>query len=259
LHAQEENAFPVSNPQGVTYVARAFIPLVLVCSAFFSVWAQSRESQGCSVGSQFEPTVVSNLKAEVTVVCRDATGLELIESIGHQTRIPIGVVLGKDPDLLAKTRRNYRLFNVGAKSALLEAVTGTGYTVGESDAGFLITAGDLTSRQSEVLGQKLLDFGARSNATMVELGSQLTMWLQSAVDHPQGFGGGILYSTNDERFTLQALPPLTVQQIADGIVSLGSKGIWILTTDPVQRTSEWTDAVKIEPYQHYSNLPTTDD
>jgi hypothetical protein len=239
-------------------MTRAVIPLVLVCSVFFSVWAQPPEPQGCSVGPQFEPALGSNPKAEVTFACRDATALQLIESIGRQTRIPIGIVLGKDPDLLSKTRQTYRLFDLGAKSALLESVTGTGYTVSESDAGFLLTAGDLTSRQSELLSQKLVDFKAKSNATMVELGGQLTMWLQSAIDHPQGFGGSILSSTNDERFTLQALPPLTVQQIADGIVSLGSKGMWIVATDPVQRASEWTDGVKIEPYQHYSNLPTTD-
>ncbi len=237
---------------------RASIPLVLVCSALFSAAAQSLESQGCSVFPQFEPVLVSNPNAEVTLACRDATAFELIESIGRQTRIPIGIVLGENPDLLAKTKHTSRLFHVDAKSALLEAVTGTGYIVGESQAGFLLTAGDLTSRQSEVLSKQLLDFRANPNTSMVELGSQLNMWFQSAVDPPQGFGGSILGSTNDERFTLQALPPLTVQQIADEIVSLGSKGIWVLTTDPVQQGTEWTDEVKIEPYQHYSNLPTTD-
>ena len=247
-----------SNVLRVTDKMRASIPLVFVCFAFLPGWAQNPGSEGCLASAQFEPALVSNPKTEVTFACRDATALELVESIGRQTRIPIGIVLGEDDARLSKTRRNYRLFRVDAKSALAEAVVGTGYSVSESNAGFLLTAGDLTSRQTEVLRQALVDFRAPADAPMVVLGSQLTMWLQSAIDHPTGFAGSILYSTNDERFTLQTLPPLTVQQIADGIVSLGSKGMWILTTDPVQRTSEWTDGVKIEPYQHYSNQPVLD-
>ena len=252
------NACPVSNVFCVINMMRASVLLVFSCSAFFSGWAQPPGSGGCLASAQFEPALPNNPKTEVTFACRDATALELIESIGRQTRIPIGIVLGEDDARLSKTRRDYRLLGVDAKSALAQAVVGTGYSVSESDAGFLLTAGDLTSRQREVLIQELVDFRAGSEAPMVELGSQLTMWLQAAIGHPAGFAGSILYSTNDERFTLQKLPPLTVQQIADGIVSLGSKGMWILTTDPVQRTSEWTDGVKIEPYQHYSTQPVLD-
>jgi hypothetical protein len=35
--------------------------------------------------------------------------------------------------------------------------------------------------------------------------------------------------------------------------------MWFLTMDAVQRRSGWTDGIKIEPYQLYSNLPSTDD
>jgi hypothetical protein len=234
---------------------RALLGFVFIFAAFAVGWAQNPESGRCSTIPQFEPTLVSNGNAEVTFACPDATPLELIESIGRQTRIPIGIVLGQDSDLLSKMKRNFQLFEVDAKSALLEAVTGTGYTVSESGDGFVLIAGDLTPRQSDVLNETLSGFGPRSDVTMALLAAQLTMWLQSAVDHPTGFIGSIGSSTNEERFTLPALPPMTVQQIADEIVSLGSKGLWILTTDPVQQTSQWTDGVRIEPYQHYSNRP----
>jgi hypothetical protein len=129
---------------------------------------KAQDPRDCLASAQFEAALVNNAGSEVTFGCRDATSLELIESVGRQTRIPIGIVLGKDPDLLSKTKQSYRLFDVDAKSALLEAVTGTGYTVSESDDGFVLTAGDLTSRQSQVLRQKLVDFRAGSNVTMVE-------------------------------------------------------------------------------------------
>ena len=252
------SARPVSTVFRVTDRMRTSVQLVFICFAFLSGWAQNPGSEGCLARAQLEPALVSNPKTEVTFACEDATALELIESIGRQTRIPIGIVLGEDDARLSKTRRNYQLFRVDAKSALTEAVVGTGYSVSESDAGFLLTAGDLTSRQREVLRQELVDFRAGPDTPMVQLGTQLSMWLQAAIDPSRGFAASIGGSTNDERFTLQTLPPLTVQQIADGIVSLGSKGMWILTTDPFQRTSEWTDQIQIEPYQHYSNQPVLD-
>jgi hypothetical protein len=240
-------------------MTRCAIPLVLICTALFSAWAQNQGLQRCSASAQFEPALVSNPEAKVTFACRNATALELIESTGRQSRKPIGIVLGEDPDLLSKTKRSYRLLGVDAMSALLEAVAGTSYTVGKSDVGFLLIAGDLTSRQRQVLTHKFADFPGGSNATMSELENSLTMWIEGEFDHPTSFVASILGSTNDETLTLGALPPSTAQQIADRIVSLGSKGLWILTIDPFQRTSGWTDEIKIEPYQHYSNLPTADD
>ena len=65
-------------------------------------------------------------------------------------------------------------------------------------------------------------------------------------------------STNDERFTPGAMPAATTEEIANRIVSLGSKGMWILTMDAFERDGERTDDVEIKPYQHYSNLPYTD-
>ena len=93
---------------------------------------------------------------------------------------------------------------------------------------------------------------------MVKLGFELTMWIRMEVDHETGFGGSILGSTNDERFTLGAMPAATTEEIANRIVSLGSKGMWILTMDAFERDGERTDDVEIKPYQHYSNLPYTD-
>ena len=239
-------------------MTRACIALILI-SAFLSARAESARSQGCSMGPRFEPVLVSNPGEKVTFACRDATALELIESTGRQTRVPIGIVFGQDPTVLSKTKRSYRLFDVDVMSALLEAVAGTGYKVGRSERGFLLIAADLNARQRQILTHKFADFPGASNATMPELANSLTMWIEGEFDHPTVFMSSILGSTNDEQLTLRALPPSTAQQIADKIVSLGSRGMWILTMDAVQRTSGWTDGIKIEPYQHYSNLPTTDD
>lgn len=233
------------------------IIFALGCNSIYGN-GQTAKARGCSVQSEFAPALADQATSEVTFVCDHATPHELIEAIGHQTRNPLGLVLGKDPNLLSKTRKAYALEKVDIRSALQEAIAGTGYSLKKSNQVFVLIAGDLTSRQRQVLDHEYPDFKSGSDQTMVELGVQLTMWMRTEIDHEAGFGGSILSATNDERFTFAAMPPSTTEEIANRIVSLGSKGLWTLRTDAFQRTSGATDAVEIEPYQHYSNLPNAD-
>jgi hypothetical protein len=219
---------------------------------------QPEQSQGRHSGIEVTPVIGSNLNAVVTFKSDHATPLQLIQATGRQTRVPIGVVLGRDPTLLSKAPHSYNLENVDAKSALLEAIAGTGYSLNESNNVFLLIAGDLNPRQRMVLDHVYQDFKAGPDRTMVMLGAQLTMWMQAELDHVPGFGGSILYSPDDERFTLGDIRLATTEELANRIVSLGSRGMWTLTTDAFQRDGEWTDSVKMEPYQHYSNKPNID-
>ncbi len=219
---------------------------------------QSQDSQRKSSCMEVAPVIGSNPNAVVTFKCDHATPLQLIQATGRQTRVPIGVVLGNDPTLLSKAPRSYDLENVDAKSALLEAIAGTGYSLNESNNVLVLIAGDLNPRQRMVLDHVYEDFKPGPDETMVMLGSQLTMWMQAELDHVPGFGGSILDSPDDERFTLGEIRLATTEELANRIVSLGSKGMWTLTADAFQRDGEWTDSVKIEPYQHYSTDPNTD-
>jgi hypothetical protein len=239
-------------------MARASLFIFLVGCSFVPISGQSAKSQGCSVSGHFDSFLVSNPNSEVTFQCDHATALQLIEATGRQTRNPIGIVLGADPTLLLKTTRTYNLEKVDTRTALLEAMAGTGYSLREEDNVFMLIAGDLTSRQRQLLIHECSGFKSGSDRTMVMLGAELTMWIRMEVDREPGIGGSILSSTNDERFTLGAIPAATTEELANRIVSLGSKGLWILTMDAFQRDGEWTDSVEVEPYKHYSNLPNTD-
>lgn len=239
-------------------MSRASLIIFAVCCGFIPAGGQNAKSQGCFVRSQFDPFLVSNPNSEVTFQCRDATALQLIEATGRQTRQPLGIVFGEDPTLLTKSKRTYNLDRVDTRSALLEAIAGTGYSLREENHVFLLIAGDLTPRQSQLLNHECSGFKSGSDQTMVMLGADLTMWIRMGVDHETGFGGSILGSTDDERFTLGAIPVATTEELANRIVSLGSKGMWILTIDAFDRNGDWTDSVEMEPYQHYSNLPNID-
>jgi hypothetical protein len=116
-----------------------------------------------------------------------------------------------------------------------------------------VVAGDLSARQSDLLTLQLTDFKTNPNSTMVVMGFQLTMWI-GAVTHPEvGYAASILGSTNDEQFTMAPIASATTEEIANRIVSLGSKGLWILRMGASNSASTEDDAVEIEPYQHYSN------
>ena len=47
------------------------------------------------------------------------------------------------------------------------------------------------------------------------LGVQLTMWMQAELDQVPGFGGSILYSPDDERFTLGDIRLATTEELAN--------------------------------------------
>jgi hypothetical protein len=220
--------------------------------------AQSNETQGCTARPEFAPVIVKNPDSKVTFKCDQAAPLDLIRAIGRQTRIPIGIVLGRDPSILSKPKQPYDLENVGARLALQKAIQDTGYTLEEKNHVIVLVAGDLTARQQDVLTYPYSDFGPVSNGTMVELGAVLTGWMLAEIDYVKGYGGSIGGSLNDERLTLKVPPVVTTEEIADSIVSLGSKGIWILRTDPFPASGAPTDEVVIEPYQHYSNRPNVD-
>lgn len=229
--------------------------LLLSCG-FAGLNAQSQQAARCSTAQEFAPVLVDNPDLNVTFKCSQATPFDLIQAIGRQTRIPIGVVLGRETDALLKERRSYDLKNAAAESALREAVQNTGYTLNQEGPVWVLTANDLTSRQNLLLTQRYPEFKLDGSSTMVKLGVSLTMlMLVTANPEIQGFGGSILGSTNDEQLTAQVPSSASTEEIANMIVSQGSKGMWILRVSPDPSADVSSDRVDIEPYQHYSNSP----
>src|ERR1700677_3067121 len=128
------------------------ICLLGLCGVGLSpLWAQGGKASGCLPSVQYAPVLVENPSARGTFQCAKATAFDAIRAIGFQTRIPIGVVLGRDPDALSKMSRRFDLADVEAKSALLSAIEGTGYSIEEKDGVMVLVAGDLAPRQSELL------------------------------------------------------------------------------------------------------------
>jgi hypothetical protein len=230
-----------------------FATLVLIVTSVVSLRAETQKAQSCLPQMEFAPIVVVNPGNKVTFRCGQATPLELIRATGYQTRIPIGLVLGRDRNALSKIKHSYNLQGVDAMAALREATKGTGYSLKEENHVFILRAGDVTPRQQQILGFQYSDFKPGTDQTMVALGETLTMWMRALLDPKTGFAMEILSSTNEERFSVSIPQGATTEEIANRIVILGSRGMWILRASATSPSGSLTDRVEIEPYQHYSN------
>jgi hypothetical protein len=93
---------------------------------------------------EFAPVVVDNPGAKVTFKCKEATPLDLIRATAFQTRIPIGIAMGRDRGVLEEAKRSFDLQNVDARSALLDALRDTDHTIREENGVLVLMAGDMT-------------------------------------------------------------------------------------------------------------------
>lgn len=230
--------------------------LVVSGIGFLSLWGQVINTSKCLPHGEYAPVLVENPRRVVTFKCDHATPLDLIHAVGFQTRTPIGIAVGGDPDALSKDTHSYDLEDADVRSALMKAIEGTGYSVREEDQVMVLLAGDLSSRQKELLDHVYpVAFRSVEKDTMIGFGMELTRRLQ-AVTHPQdGYAGSVSTSTNEERFVFDIPAGATTEEIANRIVSQGSKGIWVLRVSPhpAADKTDPSDQVVIEPYQHYSN------
>jgi hypothetical protein len=192
----------------------------------------------------------------ITFVNPRATAFELIQAVAHQTRVPIGVIVGQDQKGLFETTRSYEVTAETPRAALLDAIAGTGYSLRQAGMVFEVYAGDLTDRQHKLLTHTYENFGCNSPETTAMLGADLDMWMKVSVDeelgHEVGYAGSIGGSLDDEKFILKAGPLATTEEIANRIASLGSKGMWILRTNPTTPADSSTDEITFYPYQHYT-------
>lgn len=119
------------------------IVLLISCNAS-CLRGQNWEARGCVPKLEFAPNVVENPAAKVTFKCKEATPLDLIRATAFQTRIPIGLAMGRDRGVLEEAKRSFDLQNVDARSALLDALRDTDYTIGEDNGVLVLMAGDMT-------------------------------------------------------------------------------------------------------------------
>lgn len=231
------------------------ILFLVVMSVVVPLRGQPNARVGCVPNMEYLPTLVANPEQVVSFHCNDATPLDLIHAAAYQTRVPMGVMLGRDPSRLARARRSYNLDRVSVREALREAIQGTGYVVEEDGEVLVLMAGDVTERQKGLLHHVLTGFKPGLGETMAGLSFLLTAWVRALSASHQGTAASILESTNEEGFTVTFPQQATVEEVANLIVRHGHRGMWVFHATPSALRKGSLDEMVIESYQHYSNAP----
>jgi hypothetical protein len=155
-----------------------------------------------------------------------STPLRAIIAIATADKIPMGIILGAR-QTLCEHQRNFSFSGMSTLQALQKASEGTGYVVILEQGVYEVKAPDLTEREQEVLAFRFPTFYS-DPTTMSDLGAWLTGNVSSVIEGGGGFATDTLGSTDDEIIRIPVMKGLSAPQIANEIVKLGSKGVWIM-------------------------------
>jgi hypothetical protein len=184
----------------------------------------------------------------VTFERSEASPLNAVASVGLQTHTAIGIVFGQHQQTLCDKKHSFSINDQLPKDALARAVAGTGYSVRERSGVFVIAAPDIPTWQRRLLTHRYPVFKAEEEMTMQVLGAQLTGWMWVEVGHAKGYGASIMGSLSAEQLKLGVMKFASTEEIANRIVSLGSKGIWLLKADKSNASSPMQESITTYSY-----------
>jgi hypothetical protein len=184
----------------------------------------------------------------VNLARSDATPLDAIKQVALQTQVPVGLIFGLDQRILCS---NNRAFSIQAKpplDALTESTQGTGYTVRNEGSVLVVSAPDVSPAQQSLLDHHFESFSPEATWTMAGLGAQLTGWLWLQTGIANGFSSSTLYSITAKRMHF-SMSSATTMEIANHIVSLDGKGMWVFKIARQTSTDSGDEMLQVFSYQ----------
>ena len=174
-----------------------------------------------------------------------ATPLETLEQIGLQTRVPIGIIPGKDPGALCRTKTTIVLLGEDPRNALDAIAQQLHYTLNQEDGVFLLAAPDVTPHQRDVLDHRFRVYrtGRKSIVQMISVQLSEALWSAFGKPTPAASARSVYHSVNAHSVDAPsvdapkiALPrvlhDVTAQDIAGLVVKAGSQGIYLSRIQP---------------------------
>lgn len=162
-------------------------------------------------------------------------------------KIPLGIVLGAMPRLCDR-KLSFNIKADSVESALSQALQGTGYVVSQQDHVYVLMPPDATLHELSLLDYRFDRFSA-TGYTVSGAGGMLGGYIVSVAEGGGGFAIDAISSVSAQKFDIKMISATTLE-IANHIVSLPGKGIWIfhptVHTVPV---SPSRDPIKIYGYE----------
>ncbi len=174
----------------------------------------------------------SDLQKQTVSISVDTSILQALIKFGSETRTSIGIVLETTkPHQVCEANRQVTIRDRPISEFLDALLAQSDYTWSVEDDVIVVHPAHVADQLSRVLNIKFDRFGAMQ-MTMQGLGINLSSWIYYRL-HPEtrGFAGDILSSPDAEQFAQFEVRNASVEQILNKIVSLGSKGMWLLQLD----------------------------
>lgn len=159
-----------------------------------------------------------------------STPIQAILRIGKADGIPIGIVLGKGSKL-CEGEIKYDFSGLSSAEALNKVLAPFSIKTSPEDNVINLVDSDIPSEVNQIMVYKFARFSAPPT-TMRDLGERLTGYISTTFEGASGFFLTAPITPDFELLTISEITGATVPQIANQIVKLGSRGIWIMYEKP---------------------------
>jgi hypothetical protein len=149
--------------------------------------------------------------------------------------VPAGIVLRKGTDLCRESITSTEPLPTEPMQRLRTIADQYGYHVDESGPVLLVTPKDGAPEAVEEALQHRWERFPALHSVMREMGMILSGWMYTVADPKQYFAISSLSNSEEEVVHLPVSENLSSEEIANRIVSLGSKGFWTAWQDPPGR------------------------
>lgn len=164
----------------------------------------------------------------VTYVSSGDTPMNAVSAIALQSHAPIGIVIGEQQNKLCQTPVPFDIRDMTVKNALAKIGAASEYSLRDENGVLVLVASDLTRWQEAVLKHRFEAIGGDPKVTMSVMATRLTGWIRMAMGNVTTFAGATLYSPDSQEINMPALRDVSVEEVADFIVTRGDKGMWVL-------------------------------
>lgn len=145
--------------------------------------------------------------------------------------VPAGIVLRKGSDICHERGPSAEPLPTDPMQRLRMIADQYGYHVDESGPVLLVTPKDGAPEVVDEALQHRWERVPALNSVMREMGMVLNGWMYTVADPKQGFAIDSISNSEEEVVHLPASENLSSEEIANRIVSLGSKGFWTAWQD----------------------------
>ena len=180
-----------------------------------------------------------------------APALEVLGEIGLQTRVPIGIIPGKDPGALCRTKTTFIFLGEEPQKALEGVAQQLRYTLNQEDGVFLLTAPDVTPHQNDVLQHRFSVYriGRKPIVPMISVQLNEALWGAFGKSTSAGYGGSIYHTADAPKLSLPpVLHNVTTEEIAGLVVKTAPGGIYLSRIDPSRMASPNDLRIQISSY-----------